>query len=119
MAIPTLTRAGQAQKIGKYEGELVVKGTTLTLYVLDEKDQKVDALKMSATAEVLAKGNEKKTVELKPAGENKLAGTGDFVTDGKLRATVTLVAAGTEAGKALQHRSEVRLVRAESGLPSF
>jgi hypothetical protein len=35
---------------------------------------KVDASKLSATAVVLAKGNEQKTVELKPAKDNMLSG---------------------------------------------
>jgi hypothetical protein len=49
---------------------------------------------------VLAKGNEQKTVELKPAGENKLAGKADFPVEGEFRATVTLKSGGSELGKA-------------------
>ena len=90
---------GQIQKIGTYEGELVVKGSDVTLYIVDEKEQKVDASRLSATAVVLAKGNEQKTVELKPSGDNKLTGKVDFPVEGKFRATVTLKTASGEAGK--------------------
>lgn len=90
---------GQIQKIGAYEAELVVKGSDVMLYVVDDKEQKVDASKLSATAVVLAKGNEQKTVELKPTGDNKLAGKADFPVEGKFRATVTLKTATGEAGK--------------------
>ena len=91
---------GQIQKIGSYEGELVLKGSDVTLYVVDANEKKVDAAPLSATAVVLAKGNEQKTVELKPAGDNKLAGKVDFPYEGKFRATVALRTAAGEAGKA-------------------
>jgi len=94
------SNGGVVQKIGKYEAELVVKGTELSLYLLDEKDKPADATKFAATAVVLAKGNQQKSVELKPAGANKLQGKGDFEVDDKVRATVTLSAAGSELGKA-------------------
>lgn len=91
---------GQIRPIGKLEIELVVKGSDLSLYIVDEKEQKVDASKFSATAVVLAQGNAQKSVELKPAGENKLQGKMDFGFDGKFRATVTLRSATGELGKA-------------------
>lgn len=91
---------GQIQAIGKYEGELVVRGAQATLYVVDEAEKKVDASTLSASAIILAKGNQQKTVELKPAGENKLAGSVDFPVEGKFRATITLRNASGEIGKA-------------------
>jgi len=94
------SNGGVVQKIGKYEAELVVKGTELSLYLSDEKDKPADAAKFAATAVVLAKGNQQKSVELKPAGGNKLQGKGDFEVDDKVRATVTLSSAGSELGKA-------------------
>lgn len=90
---------GQIQKIGAYEAELVVKGADMMLYVLDDNDQKVDATKFSATAVVLAKSNEQKTVELRPSKDNMLSGRADFAVDGKVRATVTLKSGSTEIGK--------------------
>ena len=88
------------EKIGAYEAQLVVKRSDMTLLVVDDKEQKVDASKFTATAVVLAKGNEQKTVELKPAGENRLTGKVDFPVEGKFRATVTLKSGGNEVGKA-------------------
>ena len=90
---------GQEVKIGSYEAELVVKGSELTLYLHDAKDQKIDAAKFTATAVVLAKGNQQKTVELAPAGDNKLIGKIDFPIEGKFRATVTLKTTTGEVGK--------------------
>lgn len=91
---------GQIQKIGSYEGELVLKGSDVTLYVVDGDEKKVDAAPLSATATVLAKGNVQKTVELKPAGDNRLTGKVDFPIEGKFRATVALRTPSGEAGKA-------------------
>jgi nitrogen fixation protein FixH len=91
---------GQIQALGTYEGELVVKGAQATLYVVDAAEKKVDTAAMSASAVVLAKGNQPKTVDMKPAGENRLAGAVDFPVEGKFRATVTLRTASGEAGKA-------------------
>lgn len=92
---------GQAQKIGRYEAELVVRGAEVTLYVLDEADRPVDAARFAATAQVLASGNQQRTVDLRPAGENRLAGRVEFQVDGRFRATVTLRdAGGAEVGRA-------------------
>jgi nitrogen fixation protein FixH len=90
---------GQEIKLGNYEGELVVKGSNVTLHLNDAKDQKIDAAGFTASAVVLAKGNQQKTIELKPAGDNTLAGTLDFQVDGKFRATVTLKSSAGEVGK--------------------
>jgi nitrogen fixation protein FixH len=90
---------GQVKKIGSYHAELVVKGSEVALYIVNEKEEKVDASKFSATVVVLAKGNEQKAIELKPAGENKLAGAMNFDFDGKFRATATLRSAMGEIGK--------------------
>jgi hypothetical protein len=92
-------QGGQEIKIGSYQAELVVKGSDATLFVNDANDQKIDASGFTATAVVLAKGNQQKTVQLVPAGDNKLAGKIDFAVEGKFRATVTLKNAGGEVGK--------------------
>ena len=81
---------GQEQKIGPYEVELAVKGSEATLAISDERDQPVDASRFSATAVALARGNERRTMEFRPAGANRLAARVDFPFDGKFRATVTL-----------------------------
>lgn len=98
---------GQIQMIGAYEAEPVVKGGEMMLYVIDEKDEKVDATKFSAMAVVLARGNELKTVELKPAKDNMLSGRADFAVDGKFRATVTLKSGSTEIGKGRYNTGQI------------
>jgi hypothetical protein len=93
-------RGGQEVRIGGiYEVELVVGASEMTLHINDTKDQEVDGTGFSASAIVLAKGNQQKTVELAHAGENRLVGKLDFPTDPRFRATVTLRNAKGEIGK--------------------
>ena len=99
---------GGTQKIGAYEGELVVKGREVTLFLMDENDKKIDASKLRGSAVVLAKGNEQKTLELAPAGENKLAGKVDFPIEGKFRATVIILSGSAEVGKARYSLDQAR-----------
>jgi nitrogen fixation protein FixH len=102
-------QGGQTQIIGPYEVELVVKGSDVTLFILDDQDQKVDASRLSGSAEVLAKGNERKRIELTPAGDNKLAAKAEFPVEGKFRATVTLRnAQGGEVGKGRYNLDVIR-----------
>ena len=81
---------GEIVQIGKLEAEMVVRPREISVFLTDEKEAKVDAKDFSATAVVLAKGNERKTVKLEPAGGNRLTGQYDFAVDGKFRATLTL-----------------------------
>lgn len=89
---------GQEQKIGRYEVELVVRGTEATLLVRDEREQPVDAASLGATAVALARGNERRTFDFRPAGDNRLAARIDFPFEGKFRATVTLRGPGGDLG---------------------
>ena len=41
---------GQIQKMGVYEGELVVKGSEVILYVVDAAEKKIDSGPLTATA---------------------------------------------------------------------
>ena len=91
---------GQEQKIGPYEVELVVRGGEATLAITDERDQPVDAARFGATAVALARGNERRTLEFRPAGANRLTARVDFPFDGKFRATVTLRGPGGDLGQA-------------------
>jgi hypothetical protein len=92
-------RGGQEVRIGTYEVELTVAGSEMTLHVNDPTDRKVNTDGFAATAVVLAKGNQQKTVELTHAGDNRLVGKIDFATDTRFRATVTLRTPKGEAGK--------------------
>ena len=99
---------GQEQKIGSYEVELVVRGSEASLAISDARDQPVEASGFSAIAVVLARGNERRTVEFRPAGGNRLAGKVDFPFDGKFRATVTLRGPGGDLGSARFNVDSVR-----------
>jgi nitrogen fixation protein FixH len=92
-------RGGQEVRIGIYEVELTVAGSEMTLHVNDTKDQQVNTEGFTATAVVLAKGNQQKIVELAHAGDNRLVGKLDFATDARFRATVTLRSPKGEVGK--------------------
>lgn len=54
---------------------------------------------MTASAVVLAKGNQQKVIDFKAAGDNKLTARYDFPIEGKFRATLTLKTQAGEAGK--------------------
>lgn len=89
---------GQVKKIGSYEGELVIKGADVQLYVI--KDHKPFAPPAGMAASVrLFVGNAESTVDLKPAGD-KLVGKAAAPANGSVRAMATLTEAGKEVGKA-------------------
>jgi len=96
MALPVAVKAqghahtGAEVKIGRYEVELAVRANEATLTILDSNERPIDATGFSATAVVLARGNERRNVEFRPAGANRLTAAVDFPFDGKFRATVTL-----------------------------
>lgn len=90
--------SGNEVKIGRHEVELVVRGGEAALLVRDERDQPVDAASFEATAVVLGRTNERRTLEFRPAGANRLVAPVDFPFDGKFRATVTLRGPGGELG---------------------
>lgn len=89
---------GQIVKIGQYEAEAVAKLGELSLFLTDDKDNKVDSAAFSAKAVVLAAGNKRETVELITAGSNRLVGKFAFKVDGKFRVTVTLSKDGKSLG---------------------
>ena len=90
--------SGNEIKIGRHEVGLEVRGGQATLSIVDEKEQPVDAATFGATAVVLARGNERRTLEFRPAGGNRLVAPVDFAVDGKFRATVTLRGPGGDIG---------------------
>ena len=82
---------GQVRDAGKYHLELVVKDTSLTVYVTGSKDAKIATKGATGTATVLA-GKSTSNVKLEPGSENVLAGNGSFqpVPDMKVVVSVTL-----------------------------
>lgn len=81
---------GQVRDAGKYHLELVIKDTSLTVYVTGSKDAKIATKGATGTATVLA-GKSTSNVKLEPGGENVLAGNGSFqlVPDMKVVVSVT------------------------------
>ncbi len=100
--------SGSEQKIGPYEVDLTVRGSEAALIIVDDKEQPVDAARFGATAVVLARGNERRTVEFRPAGANRLTAAVDFPFDGKFRATVTLRGPNGNLGSARYNVDPVR-----------
>lgn len=90
---------GQLVNIGKFEVELVATRQEIKLYLTDEKEKKLPSSDFTATATVLAQGNQQRTVELKPTGDNVLSAKYDFTIEGKFRATVSLKSKDKEIGR--------------------
>lgn len=89
---------GQVKKIGAYEGEFVVKGSDVQLYVI--KDHKAMAPSAGMKASVrLYVGSTESVVDLTPAGD-KLTGKAAAPASGSVRAMVTLTEGDKEVGKA-------------------
>ena len=82
---------GQLKHAGKYHLELVMKESTLTVYLTDDKDAKAATKGATASATVLA-GKATSNVKLEPSGDNALAGSGNFqpAPDMKVVVSVTL-----------------------------
>ena len=82
---------GQVKDAGKYHLELVVKDTSLTVYVTGSKDAKIATKGATGTATVLA-GKSTSNVKLEPGSENVLTGNGSFqpAPDMKVVVSVTL-----------------------------
>jgi hypothetical protein len=87
---------GQLRTAGSYHFELVVakdskeaKGNPLTVYLTDHGEKKVPAAAATGTATILAE-KAKITVPLAPAGGNKLAGTGRYAFDPKMKVVVSV-----------------------------
>ena len=99
---------GQEQKIGAYEVALAVRSGEAILAISDEQDQPVDASRFTATAVALARGNERRTMEFRPVGANRLAAKVDFPFDGKFRATVNLRGPDGDLGQARFNVDPVR-----------
>ncbi|MDF2117910.1 hypothetical protein PY365_20255 [Roseiarcaceae bacterium H3SJ34-1] len=93
------SNGGQIIEIGKIEAELVARIGEVSLNLTDDHDKNFKATGYSATATVLAKGNQQKTIELVLASDNRLAAKYDFAIDGRFRATVVLKHEGKEVDK--------------------
>lgn len=94
--LPIASHGGVVQEAGEIYLELVVKGTDVVVYVLDEARKPVPGAQASGTATILVDGKSHK-VELKPAEGNSLRGTLPVEATGKVVATVALKVGGKTA----------------------
>ena len=93
---PTPSHGGMMQEAAEMWVELVVNGTDVSVYVLDESRQPMPASQVTGTATVLVAGKAHK-VSLTPAGTNSLHGTLPVEATGRIAATVSLKTGGKTA----------------------
>jgi len=82
---------GQLRMTGPYHYELVVKNNELTVYLTDHGGTNVASAGATGSATILSSKG-KTRIQLAPAGENVLRGTGQFeaMTDMKVAVSITL-----------------------------
>ncbi len=90
---------GEVQDAGPYHFELVAKPNELTLYVLDGAGKPVQAKGAKGTATVLT-GKAKAAVDLAPAGNNVLKGSGKFEIGADTKIVVSVTFPGQSAVQA-------------------
>ncbi len=93
---PAAAHGGLVQEAGEMYLELVVRGSDVTVYVLDQERKPVPASQISGTATVLAGGKSHK-VELSAAEANSVRGTLPVPASGRIVATVALKIGGKSA----------------------
>lgn len=93
---PQAAHGGQVQEAHENWVELVVSGTKVKLYVLDEHRKPVPATQMSGTASVLVAGKIYK-VQFAPGAGNSLDGKLPVPASGASAATVSLKINGQPA----------------------
>ncbi|ACK81945.1 hypothetical protein [Methylorubrum extorquens] len=93
---PQAVHGGLVQEAQEMWLELVVKGTEVTVYVLDEARKPVPASQIVGTATVLVGGKSYK-VDLSPTGANSVQGTLPVAATSQIVATVSLKIGGKAA----------------------
>lgn len=89
---------GIAREVGTLTYELVAKADALTLHVSDH-GKPVATTGAKATV-ILIAGNERVTVALEPAGENRMAAKGSFKVGVGVRAALAITLPGKSEAKA-------------------
>jgi hypothetical protein len=89
---------GVVRELHNVSYELVAKPDSLTLYVSDH-DKPVSTQGAQAEAVIYA-GNEKTTVKLEPAGENRMVAKGSFKVGVGVRVVLTTTLPGKTPAKA-------------------
>lgn len=87
---------GQLRSAGPFHLELLIeknntepKESPVTVFMTDHADKKVSSAGVSGVASILS-GKSKVSVPLSPAGDNKLTGTGKYVSDPNMKVVVSL-----------------------------
>lgn len=79
---------GQVRMAGPYHYELVLGENAVSVYLTDHGDQPVPSEGVSGNAVILS--GARSTLVLSPAGDNRLAGQGEFQAGPDMRAVVSL-----------------------------
>jgi hypothetical protein len=90
---PPASHGGLVQEAGEMYLELVVKGTDVTVYILDEARKPVPGTQATGTATVLVDGKSHK-IDLKASEGNSMHGTLPVEASGRVVATVALKVGG-------------------------
>lgn len=97
---------GQLRQAGAWHLELVVakdgaasKESPVFVYVTDQTGAKLSTAGASGTATLLA-GKARLTVPLLPDGDNRLKGTGNYISAPDMKAIVAVILAGKSAEQA-------------------
>ena len=95
----TTPHGGQMRMAGMYHFELVVEEGTLTVYLTDHADHPIASAGASGSATVLV-GKNRSTINLAPAGDNRLTGKGNFAMDAAMRVVLSISLPGQAAEQA-------------------
>lgn len=87
---------GPQTHAGPLHAELVVKGQQVTVYMYTMQDEPIPMDGGTGTATVQA-GGKTEQVELKPAGENALSGTGTFQPSDDMKVVISVTPPGKRA----------------------
>lgn len=93
---PTALHGGQVSTVQKYQYELVVKADEVSVYVTDHAGKKIDTRGATGTATLLS-GKSKASVQLTPAGDNQMKGSGKFELAPDMKVVVSIALAGQPA----------------------
>lgn len=92
----TAPHGGQLRMVQQYHYELVVKADEVSVYITDHAGKKFDTRGATGTATLLS-GKSKISVQLTPAGDNQMKGSGKFELAPDMKVVVSVALAGQTA----------------------
>ena len=93
---PAGPHGGQISTVQQYQYELVLKADEVSVYVTDHAGKKIDTRGATGTATLLS-GKSKASVQLTPAGDNQMKGSGKFELAPDMKVVVSIALAGQAA----------------------